>query len=289
MPTNDDLMISTISDALAILEKNVIINQSNYYEEILDGITNMDFKGGKLVQSQANVKEAARIKQNLSQFLKQSENTEYVKEFADTFISLEDINKDYYKSIVDTFKPDKALNVFKTLATNSLVDNLVGAGINGKITNQVFNIFNQNISAGTTRRELISQLNTFIKGNDEVLGGMQRYAKQIATDSINQFNASYNTSISDGLGFKWYRYVGRIKDTSRPFCKGLIQQRYIHKSEFADASLGILRYKTVSTAGMVGDTNKDNLLVYRGGYNCNHQFRGVTDRSVPDSVKVRIK
>ena len=134
----------------------------------------------------------------------------------------------------------------------------------------------------------IWQLQDFTLGKKGELGALHRYSKQIATDSINQFNASYNSSITKSLGFTWYRYVGRLKDTSRPICVGAIHQRYFHVSELADFANGILASGRVSTAGMVKGTNGNNALTYRGGYNCNHQFRGVTTRSVPASAKARI-
>jgi len=119
-------------------------------------------------------------------------------------------------------------------------------------------------------------------------GALTKYSGQIATDSINQYAASYNEEVTEGLGFEWFQYVGSIRDTTRPFCKALVGQRYIHKSELSRAAQGQLRVGTVSRAGMYVDTTGANITVLRGGYNCKHQFRGVATKNVPLSVRAQV-
>jgi hypothetical protein len=290
MPNNTEELIGGIEVALSSFDRSTVKVQNKYWDELLDGVLSLDYdKNRQIISSTKNLKTVTEIKGSLNSFLQSPQNTSHVKKFSKTYSELEKINNEYFAGMVEDFGVPSGLKVVKDSSLISLADSLVGAGVNGAVTSRVYDILNQNLTSGTTRSQLIRQLQDFTLGKKGELGALHRYSKQIATDSINQFNASYNSAVTKSLGFTWYRYVGRLKDTSRPFCRAAISQRYFHVSELSAAATGRLAVGQVSTAGMVSGTNSHNILTYRGGYNCNHQFRGVTTRSVPASAKARIR
>lgn len=278
-------IIGKINQTMKQFEKATTALQDDYWDELLEGVLALEYVNRQLAPNRKNLNAMAKIKAGLEGFLRSRDNTGYIKDFTASYLELEKLNNDYFKSIIDNFSIPDGLNVIRQSSVLSLADSLTGSGINGAVTNRVLDIMTENLQSGTSRSKLIKQLQGFVLGDKGELGALHRYAKQIATDSINQFNSAYNIAITNSLGFTWYRYVGRVKDTTRPFCRALVKQRYVHKSELSKIAEGRLRSGTVSTAGMVKGTNSDNIFTYRGGYNCNHQFVGVTTKSVPKSVR----
>jgi len=142
---------------------------------------------------------------------------------------------------------------------------------------------------------MVDELRLIIKGDEERLGQLMRYSKQITTDGLNQFNASYNETIAKDLGLEWYFYSGGKRKTSRPFCKKYAG-RYFHKKEVQDfgrrkdldgSNLCGGSSKTDLCAGRVKGTNASNIWRYRGGHNCSHLYKPTLIDGVPKSVVAR--
>lgn len=279
--------IKLIDKALATFEAGADGLQSKAFDNLVGDLSVLEYaKDGRLKPSPKNLKALGKIKFDLANFLEK--NSGYVGEFTDTFSELEKINEGYYSSLVDNFDTPTGLNVIKQASVNSLTTSLGVAGVNGTVTSEVQNILYDAMQGGMNRNDLISQVRTYMLGDKDTLGHLLRYSKQIADDSINQYDAGIDKAVTDSLGFEWFQYIGGVIDTTRQFCAGLTAQRYIHKSEFDKAAKGILRNQTVSKAGMIKGTTGNNLQLYRGGYQCRHKFRGVTEASVPENIKSKI-
>jgi hypothetical protein len=103
-------------------------------------------------------------------------------------------------------------------------------------------------------------------------------------------------AVSDDLGMEWYRYVGSNIETTREFCEHLTQKEYIHKSEIQTILTGMIDghqcdiYEPTGLPyGMVAGTNEDNFREYRGGWNCGHQLIPVSEGSVPQAIRDKLK
>lgn len=279
---NDNIKV--IEKALSKFEKGADELQNKAFDRLIGNLGNLQYTAdGSLKPSKANILELAKIKSGLSNFL--AKNSKHADEFADEYSNLEKIAKNYYKDIAEKYSEPVGMEVIKKASVDSLYSGLLDEGVNGVITSEVSNIFYSGIQAGMTRNDLITQLRNYMLGDGKTLGHLVRYSKQIADDSINQYDASVDMAITDHLGFEWFQYTGGIIDSTRPFCTALTRQRYIHESEFAKAADGVLRNGTVSKAGMIKGTNASNLRYYRGGYQCRHKFRGVIDSKVPKEVR----
>jgi hypothetical protein len=160
-------------------------------------------------------------------------------------------------------------------------------------------MLNQAVTTGGTRKEFTEQARKFLLAEDGGKGSLTKYASLIATDSLNTYSATYNSLITDDLGFEWFKYSGSLKKTSRDFCRELIDAsgrggclEYIHVSQIPKLLEGHicevtvpLYDKTGLPEGMKDGTNPANFKINRGGWNCNHQLTGVPSVLVPKRLR----
>jgi hypothetical protein len=145
---------------------------------------------------------------------------------------------------------------------------------------------------------MVERLREYLTTTKAGDGALERYAKQITTDALNQYSAQYLQVVSNDLGLQWYRYTGAEIETSRPFCKACLDKQYIHQSEIPDLLAGKfpefkkeggeINSKTKLPQGMIAGTNPENFHIYRGGWNCGHQLVPVSEDRVPEIAKALI-
>ena len=164
------------------------------------------------------------------------------------------------------------------------------SGVGANYTDQLRDIVKTAITSGGSYSDLTEKLRTTIVGTDEEAGKLIKYAKQVTTDGINQFNRTYQKAVTDDLGFKWFRYVGSNLRTTRPFCREMTkpENEYFHISQVPDIIKGRLNSGEVDTQGLRKETNSTNFFIYAGGYNCGHSIIPVPEALVPDAVRLAI-
>ena len=126
-------------------------------------------------------------------------------------------------------------------------------------------------------------MRTTIIGDSRIQGKLQSYAGQITKDALNQFNANHTLAVANDLNLEFYTYQGALQQDSRDYCKRRIGEGgWFHISE-------IERTASESWAGKIPGTNGSNILINRGGFNCNHQYIPVSRDAVPKNVLARAK
>ncbi len=170
------------------------------------------------------------------------------------------------------------------------------SGISANVTQGIQNILKANITGGGSYNQLLDQMRNFILTNESGTGALERYTKQITTDSLNQFSAQYSQAITEDLGMNWFMYVGSNKETTREFCRLLTKKKYIHRSEISSIIMGIIdgnqvaiNPKTKVWYGGVPGTNESNFQILRGGYGCDHQMLPVNTNVVPINLVNKFK
>jgi len=252
---------------------------------------------GVETDSQGNIKQTVKNLKILSSVRKTIENEiitdAYIKR-ADSlfnqFPAIAQLNNGYFKAIEKAFEPNRELykEVIKT-SINAVRTSLLDSGVAENVINPIVDIVNDSVTSGATFSDMVDELRIIIKGDEERLGQLMRYSKQITQDALNQFNAGYNETIAKDLDLEWYFYSGGKRRTSRPFCKKYAG-RYFHKKEVEDFG----RRKDLDGSslcsgpnlceGRVKGTNSSNIFRYRGGYNCKHIYKPTLIDSVPKSV-----
>jgi hypothetical protein len=264
--------------------KNIGTRQNDMWSTIFKTIKKLDTdEAGNILTNTKNLKILRTLRGDISKTIITPQYKKDLKRFLGGFNELKGINDTYYKAIASgTLNANK--QVFKAV-TNISIDatknSLLESGINNAIIQPVETILNQSITSGASFTDMNEALRLDILGDSEKLGKLERYSKQITTDSLNQFNANYNQTVSQDLGLEFYYYNGAIKETSRTYCIDRVMEgRYFHKNEVEDSA-------SEEWAGKISGTNSSSIFINRGGYNCGHQWLAVDRLAVPSDVIAR--
>ena len=187
-------------------------------------------------------------------------------------------NKDIYEEILEFSK-------------QQTIFNLLESGVDANFFEVVLEKLNSAVFAGGNVDDLIDDLKIYVTGNGEGVGALQRYVSQVSSDSITQFNATYNQTITQDLSIEWYKYTGTVIKGTRPFCNKFVND-YFHKKEVEKlgSSVNPLTGNGLSSEllkGRISGTNKSNIFINRGGWNCRHFFSPISARFVPKKDLLR--
>lgn len=303
MPEFDSIIIK-IKKAIEAFNKKLPATQGAMYNSIEEELKRLDVThDAKIKPTVANLKIIASIKNKLQRLIVSPEYTADVKEFVKQFNVITNLQNQYWTSVEAEFKPRPLLKQIRINAINDTVKSLTESGIGANISDKISNILRTNITTGGSYSDLTAQLRVQLL-NNETDGLLTKYARQITTDSLNQYNAQYTHIVASDLGFEWYAYQGSDLTTTRPFCNAMTDFRYFHVTEiprllraqnltYVDKSgsrvMVPLYQKTGLPGGMIPGTNAENFFINRGGYNCGHQIRPVPERNVPQDILQRVK
>ncbi len=298
-----DEILDKINKATLRFAQSMPAAQRSMYNEILDAAQRLDVKDGKIDISAKNLKAINNIKNKLLKVIVTDEYKDKVKEYLKTFNEVTQLQNQYWKGIEANFKPPKLLQALKEITVTDTADKLLEAGIGVNIGDKVTDILRQNITGGGSYANLTEQLRQHILTTPESSGALEKYARQITTDAINQYNGQYTQVVTNDLGYEWFKYDNTDIETTRPFCDAMTDIKYFHISEVpailrADGLTYVdkkgervnvrLYSKTGLPHGMIPGTDASNFFVRRGGYNCGHQIRPVNASQVPKEIKDRV-
>lgn len=191
----------------------------------------------------------------------------------------------YFSTLVNNYSPAKVLKQITTLSIETTIADLTENGIGSAFTNGIRDILTTNVTTGASYSDMVNTMREHIIGKEGEEGTMVRYAKQIATDALNQYNGQYIKATTDDLGFEWFTYVGSNIKTTRPFCLAMTEKRYYHISELPQIVKGDIDGKKVPLNGLIEGTNANNFYALRGGYNCGHQVYPALPAFVPKELR----
>lgn len=295
-------ILSRITEAIDGFNKNIPASQKAMLNAIEEEVKRLDLRNGRIKTTVANLKIVASIKAKMLRLVLNPDYVGEVKQFVQAFRDVTTLQNEYWKSVEAKYAPPKILKQIRQQAIQDTVGKLGDAGIGVNIGDQIASVLNTNITTGGSYASLTDQLRELLTDTKKSGGLLTRYARQITTDSINQYSASVTNIISNDLGFEWMAYQGSDIVTTRPWCDAMTDRRYFHVSEINDLIEAKDLYymkdgkktkvpiyaKTGLPHGMIEGTNAENIFIRRGGYNCGHQIRPVPERNVPQDVKDRV-
>lgn len=287
-------ILTRIDEAVERFNKRIPAAQKDMLDGIEEELRRLDLKDGRIKPTVANLKVIASIKNKLLKLILTEDYLSEVKEFAQAFKDVSSLQNEFWKSVEAKFKPSSILKEIQSQAIGDTVNKLTEQGIGLNVTSTIEDVLRANITSGGPYKDFIKQFRELIVGTNETEGIVAQRAKQVTTDAIHQYNANYTQIISSDLGYEWFAYQGSDIKTTRPFCDAMSDRRYFHVSEIPDLlaaedlyytkdsqTLKVQIYpKTGLPAGMIPGTNPENFFIRRGGYNCGHQIRPVSERLV---------
>jgi len=270
--------------------------QDALLDRLREELSALKLNGKTIAISTANVKKIAEIKSKLLGIVLSDEYKAAVKDYVAAFTEINRLQNSYFNTIAKKYSPPKVTAAIQKQAVLSVLEQLTERGIETNVLGGIEDILRKNITTGGSYAEMQRALENNITNNTAGEGTLSKYTKQMTTDALNQYSAQYSQIVSSDLGLDWFVYAGSNLETTRPFCLACTKKRYIHRSEFPallrgdfpefEAFDGKL-YKGLP-AGMIPDTTPANLPINRGGYQCGHQLRPVSESAVPADVRALI-
>lgn len=251
-------------------------SESQVYDSVIELISRLEIKNGEFVISTKNLKIASEISLQLKQVLLASDYTKYVAEFAREFDSQAKISDELFSKTFPGFTvSEMAVNV-NLISKRETIDLLLNRASDAEFISPLRDIIEQSVINGSGYNETLKSLRTFIKGDDELAGKMERYSRLYAHDQFSISDASYTSVIAEELDVEWFFYSGDTIATTRPFCDKRHNQFFYYK-EIED-------WASLDWSGKIPETNSSTIYSYRGGFGCRHAILPVSIFAVPKEV-----
>ncbi len=261
------------------LTKAVNKTQRRLYDDMQALLSRLELDSeGLIKQNQSNRKILQKTDQVFDKAVKQSGYYNQLNTFADSVVRMTAANEEYFNFILDSFTVDA--QYIKSLQKESIltIQNLLANdGLESQLKQPLKEILNQNVNTGASFADLLKQVREFIKGSPDREGKLLRYSKQISRDSLFNYSASMQESISQIAGLEWYYYDGAVMDDSRDFCIARVG-KYFKKQQ-------VEGWARLNWQGKRAGTTSSTIFIYRGGYNCLHSLIPVSESIVPDEYK----
>jgi len=295
MPLITDLL-NEIDNAVIDFEKVLPGIEKEVAGEINALLSQLDTRNGILKPTVKNLRAVQRLKDKIYQAVINKSYTANVTGLINSYSTISGIQDRYFSTLSTTFTKSAVLNEVSKIARINTFESLTGAGIQSELVEQVLDKALNNVKSASSYANLRDEIDFFIRGSKDIPGKMRAYSGLIVRDSINQFSASYSETVAADLGLKWFQYVGTKVADSREWCVAMVKKRWVHESELPKLVKGTVNGKRVPIydrtglpQGMIAGTNAKNVKIRRGGWNCMHQLIPVSEKSVPQSAKDKIK
>jgi hypothetical protein len=147
---------------------------------------------------------------------------------------------------------------------------------------------------GSTFEEAAATLKELVTATDSGGGIADRHFNQVARDAIMQYDGLIQEGLYNTFKPTAGRYLASVIETTRPICdhiKDRFGNQLIKRTELKaildDYAPGgtpsdeRITYQTVTNqpitakkgSGMIQGTTIDNFQIFRGGYNCRHEWK----------------
>lgn len=280
MTPNDlsDRIDSITSRAEENLTKAVTKAQKELFADIQTTLSRLELDNeGMIKQSVANRKILQKADRVFDKAMKDSGYYSSLNQYTGAITALTDANAAYFNFILDTFTPDALyLKSLQKSSVETIVNLLANDGLEVQLKQPLMQILNQNVNSGASLTDMLKQVREFIQGSPDAEGKLLRYSKQISRDTLFNFSASMQESISQNAGLEYYQYLGHAMDTSRDFCLAR-KNKFFSKKE-------VEKWAKLNWAGKRQGTTASTIFIYRGGYGCTDVLIPVSTSIVPQSV-----
>lgn len=234
-------------------------------------LLSLDTASGRLVPDQDYGNRVLKLEKQLRQIAAKGMR-ESIAAYMGSFTTIQDRNvalqRTYGAIEVEASKLLPARKFVLEQATNYLSE----AGIARQFIQPAKYLLMQQVVTGASITEAQKMLERWAAG--ELTDGkrtagrptpnLQRYATQLARDTVYQYNGTIQDIIRKEYGLTHFIYAGGVVGDSRPLCRRLVGSD--DSIAFADLPALLNAYPQ----GIIPGTTAQNFQVYRGGYNCQH-------------------
>lgn len=258
--------LKSVPDKLIKKLKDV---QAGSYNLIIAGLK-LETVGDFIKSSEENFLAVDELQDRLKNYLLTGDYKEAVAEYAGEFEAQKTFNKDYFDSILEEgekYSLEVADNIVSRIKKHT-VNALLQDSLRKDFLTPLQSVLDKAVAAEASFKETVSFIRTFVEGNEEIDGGILRYAKQLAHDNFANADRAYSNAIADDLEGEWFVWSGEAIESTRCFCYER-KNKYFHYKEIEAWGRGENVGKCgFPWAGMNRDTNEKTIFIYGGGHGC---------------------
>lgn len=227
-------------------------------------------RNGTIVASAENLKVVEAIKKEVSALLADSAYATTASGIDGGFIRLAGTLDLYFVSVVDTYRQNAELaKAIRQANVRTTIESLLGSGVDANFTQPLTKLLRQHVAGNATLKDLTAALRLELMGNNDVAPRLNRYAGQVASDALQQFERNYTSAVSYDLKLDHFLYAGTSINDTRDFCRTRTGKVFTRQEVEGWASL--------DWAGRIRGTTKANIQVYLGGYGCRHRLLPISE------------
>lgn len=252
--------------------------EKSYLSLVLKVLRDFENKNGSIVKSRLSQKLTRQLTAELLEVIKKSNYATKVDEYLETFETVEDLTISTIQGVNGINIAKSTLSVEKSEAIKTVSNRLTSvSAIEANIIQPVKDVLFSAIRTGANIKATEEALRQLINPANQN-SFLQRYAGQVSTDSVMQYQGNIQTVIAEQYELDAFRIVGSIIETTRDNCREMINGT----GKFADLaqSAGVYLVSDIKeiirrAAGRGGwnpATNESNYLTLRNGFRCRHRF-----------------
>lgn len=274
--------LALIESAPLAFEEGVLTAQREIFEDLINLISKLEKKGDAFTNSATNRAAVDRIIERATNLLMEGPYAEALTNYLVNLQSSVLLSDSYFKAITD-FEQKAFYRETIKKAIAQVTDLFDKDAIGQVFINPLKTLLSTQVDLGASFGDTVKTLRNFIEGNPQldVEGKLSRYVKQNARDAFAQTDRLYLQIVTKDIGLAWYRYSGALIADSREFCIHRAGN-YYHEDEIRD-------WASLNWQGKNPNTNRDNIFILLGGFNCIHTLDPVLEDVVPQADRDRVK
>lgn len=265
--------LENIPDAFA---SRMVAIQRAKFSDIISLLDELDYSAGNIVVNQANLLRIEQIVEQAKDLLTTGEFETVVGELLGEFDDQAAITYRYFDESFAGFEvPTIANEILAQKKREAVVDLLNST--DQYLQNPMRQALSNAVTSGASRKDVIDVFRLLIEGDKDTVGRLERATRQIVSDTFALSDRAVTNAVAEQLDVKWFRYVGGLMDTTRPFCKAR-NGKYFSKAE-------VESWGSEDWDGKMAGTDSKTIFVTAGGYNCQHSILPVAESAVPNRFK----
>ena len=190
--------------------------------------------------------------------------SEYLRDFSVIDKNLSQLHKTQ-NAITYSSSVREKLTAAQKLVFDSTVFDILDSGVREQFRGMVQTSVLNAAANGFSIKDTISNLDKIILSSDGDKSYYNRYASQVAVDSIGVYEGTTNQLVADEYELTNIAYIGAIIKDSRPLCRHIIND--------LGGKVALRKIDALIKAypkGLKEGTNTNNFFKLRGGYHCHH-------------------
>lgn len=249
--------------------------QDQIYNQVIVSLKNLELdRDGNILQNTQNRRILSQAEEIIDSVLPGAEFSQFVSEVLTIIPQIETLNAEYFTGISSKFKLNRTfLSTLQDQTVDKIESTLLQDGLRFAIKDPLKDILSQNINTGGNFSGMLSQVRSFIAGEEDLDGRLLSYSRGIVRDTLFDYSRAFQQAVTADLKLEYYMYAGGVMDKTRPFCLERVG-RYFHESE-------IKSWASMDWAGKRMGTTESSIFIYCGGYNCAHSMIPVEKSIVP--------